>query len=337
MLSLITSIGIGFSIVSAGILFAVYALFLRNVNKSWFAIVSCAALLFGLCVLQLHHLPALELTTRPLESVGYLFWLFWTPPTFYFFSRAVLISDAPPSALTLLHLLPLPLPWIVPIAVALPVAFMLGAGYCVWLTSIFYGLRASRERSRLELFFFGTFTAVAILELFLVLSISYIDPLVFYYCYANGISIAFALIIGALLAYPGLLEDLTEAARAKYSATTLGAIDADAIAARLEEVMQHEKLYQDEELNLAMVADVLGVSTHQLSELINTRLQMSFSQYIRRLRINRAKTLLETQPDASVLSLSMEVGFRSQSNFYAAFKEITGESPGQFRRSRASR
>ena len=34
----------------------------------------------------------------------------------------------------------------------------------------------------------------------------------------------------------------------------------------------------------------------------------------------------------SVGGISMEVGFKSQSSFYAAFKELTGESPGNYRK-----
>ncbi|MEM7366395.1 MAG: helix-turn-helix domain-containing protein, partial [Pseudomonadota bacterium] len=38
-------------------------------------------------------------------------------------------------------------------------------------------------------------------------------------------------------------------------------------------------------------------------------------------------------PSQSVLSVSLEVGFRSQSTFYAAFREVTGLSPGDYRKS----
>jgi AraC-like DNA-binding protein len=30
----------------------------------------------------------------------------------------------------------------------------------------------------------------------------------------------------------------------------------------------------------------------------------------------------------------MDTGFRSQSSFYAAFKEVTGQSPGDYRKAR---
>jgi transcriptional regulator GlxA family with amidase domain len=66
--------------------------------------------------------------------------------------------------------------------------------------------------------------------------------------------------------------------------------------------------------------------------LINTHFEISFSRYLRQVRVERAKVLLQSEPNASILSISLETGFRSQSNFYAAFKEITGKSPGIYRK-----
>lgn len=75
------------------------------------------------------------------------------------------------------------------------------------------------------------------------------------------------------------------------------------------------------------------MSSHQLSELINVHFGMGFSRYIREQRVKRAKALLASEPDASILSIGLETGFKSQSNFYAAFKESTGLSPGDYRKS----
>ena len=38
------------------------------------------------------------------------------------------------------------------------------------------------------------------------------------------------------------------------------------------------------------------------------------------------------EPSASVLSVGLSVGFTSQSNFYEAFREIEGMTPGQYRK-----
>ena len=52
---------------------------------------------------------------------------------------------------------------------------------------------------------------------------------------------------------------------------------------------------------------------------------------MRSTRVEAAKKLLVAEPNSSVLSISLETGFKSQSSFYAAFKDITGKSPGAFR------
>ena len=59
-----------------------------------------------------------------------------------------------------------------------------------------------------------------------------------------------------------------------------------------------------------------------------------FSKYVRDCRVEAAKALLVAAPSQSILSISMDTGFRSQSAFYAAFKEATGQSPGDYRKAR---
>jgi AraC-like DNA-binding protein len=95
--------------------------------------------------------------------------------------------------------------------------------------------------------------------------------------------------------------------------------------------MTTRKLYANEDLSLSSLAAELGISTHQLSELVNSRLGLGFSRYVRERRVAAAKQLLVAAPSQSILSVSLDTGFRSQSAFYAAFKEITGQSPGDFR------
>ncbi|MCP4492464.1 MAG: AraC family transcriptional regulator [Gammaproteobacteria bacterium] len=58
---------------------------------------------------------------------------------------------------------------------------------------------------------------------------------------------------------------------------------------------------------------------------MNNRLGKNFSRYLREHRI-------QDEPAASVLCVGLSVGFSSQSNFYEAFREIEGTTPGQYRK-----
>ncbi len=81
-----------------------------------------------------------------------------------------------------------------------------------------------------------------------------------------------------------------------------------------------------------MVAEHLGLSQHQLSELINAEYGYGFSQFIREHRIGDAKQQLLTEPHATVQVISLAAGFTSQFSFYTAFSQIVGESPGKYRK-----
>lgn len=323
---------IGYSVFAAGILLLAYLFFLPNMQKTVAGKLACAVLLAALSGLQFYHFGYLTAGIAELfDHRVYVALLLITPPAFYFFSRELLLPDAGWSLWQLLHTVPVLVSGFVPVNLLLPAAFTIGAGYSIWLARIVYGMRRHVGRFRFEMFFFGFFAIVAVLVLILFVLVPYLDESVFFVAYSNFTGVALVLIVAALIIFPELLDDITEVARITYAKTTLGDVDVDAKARELEQAMTAGKLYQDEELTLKTAAEAVGLSGHQLSELINTRFGKGFSRYVRECRVAAAKRLLREDKNASILSISMETGFRSQSNFYAAFKEITGMSPGQCR------
>lgn len=333
VLDLISILVAGFSVVSAAILYFTYAFLMQFPHKSWHSLLSGALLMLALAVIQLGHVRYFLEGAAPLASPVYLFALFLVPSMFFFFSRSIILPARPLRPYMVLHLMPLAVPYLVRLEIALPILFLVGTSYSVWLGMLIFALRENRKQFRFELFFFSTLSIVAVFVLVLGFSIPYIDDRFFYVVYANGIGLAYVLSISALIAIPDLIDDLTEAGRIKYSASTLGGIDVDACLQKLQLLMQADHVYRDENLSLTSLAESLELSSQQLSELINTRMGMGFSRYVRERRIEAARRLLMSAPDQSILTIGLDVGFRSQSNFYAAFKEIVGMSPGDYRRS----
>ena len=327
-----TLVNTGFSIISAILLLVSYVVFLKNINKSRIAVISCSVLLLSLSALQIRHIDFIIEGVDLFTQASYRFWLFLVPPMFFVFSRAILLPGAKNTPLLLLHLTPLLLNFIPRYEIAIVLLFLVGTGYAFWFAGLIYSLRMQRARFKVEMFFFGFFAVLALFVLTIGILVPYIDNAWFYYFYANCIALAFMLVMTALIIFPELLNDIATVATLSYASSTLRGVDIDASLHKLDELMKSTRLYQNESLNLAMLAEAMQLTSHQLSELINVHFGMSFSRYIREQRIAAAKLLLVNEPDASILAISLETGFKSQSNFYAAFKEITGQSPGDYRK-----
>lgn len=325
----------GFSTVIAVLLLFTYIWLLELPNKSIYSVLSCSVLLAALACIQIYHLLYFTGGSDPLAVPYYRLALFVAPTSFYFFGRWVLLPAAPLRPLMLLHLFPIALLFLARLEIALPILFLFGSGYSLWLWNLVYGLKGERKQFRFELFFFGVMSVLAVAVLILGFSIPYVDRDYFYYFYCGAIGLAFAIIVVALVARPDMMQDMMEAARVRYGASTLRDIDVDASLKKLESLMTVSKLYQNENLSLSSLATELGISSHQLSELVNSRLGMGFSRYVREHRVAAAKALLLAAPSQSILSIGMETGFKSQSSFYAAFKEVTGQSPGDYRKAHA--
>ena len=291
-------------------------------------------LLLALGGLQLAHFVWLYFDLAWVLSLPYRLTLFAVAPTFFLFSQPVLhpTNPAPLRASLLWHAAPLVLCPALPSAAALPMAFIVGAGYLLWLAHSLYLLRQERLRFRLEIVLLGTVFAVAICVAALGLFQAALPEKLFFILYASAIGMAFFLVQTTLALHPQLSAEVRETVKASYATSTLVNVDCNATIAQLDALMQVERLYVDAELSLPKLADRLQLSTHQLSELINARLGKNFSRYLRELRVGAAKTMLRDEPRASVLSIGLNAGFTSQSNFYEAFREIEGMTPGQYRK-----
>lgn len=323
---------IGFSIFAAILLLIAYLFFIKEMRKTPVSMVACALLLSSLSCLQLAHWYFLQTGADLFSSQAYVAALLLTPPSFYFFSRAVLQPETKPMPSDIVHFLPITLSFVLPTNLVIPVALTIGAGYAIWLVRIVLQIRTKVRRFKFEVFFFGFFALVAVLVLLLAVASPHVPAKFFYLAYANMTGLALFLVLGALVSFPDLLSDISAAAELTYASSTLKSVDVEDKLRDLRRLMEDDKLFQNENLNLAMLAEAMDLTPHQLSELINTQFGYGFSRYIREQRVKEAKKLLRTDDRSSVLSISMMTGFKSQSNFYTAFKEVTGESPGEYRK-----
>jgi putative ABC transport system permease protein len=101
----------------------------------------------------------------------------------------------------------------------------------------------------------------------------------------------------------------------------------------LKGVVKTNKYYQDPELSLSSLADTLGLTTHELSRILNTVLKKSFNDFINEFRVN---DVIRKMQDAgynhiTLLGIALDSGFNSQSTFTRIFKRMTGKSPLEYK------
>lgn len=86
------------------------------------------------------------------------------------------------------------------------------------------------------------------------------------------------------------------------------------------------------DIKLGDVAKALHVSKYYVSHLLNTKLRISFNDYINSLRIADAVVLLE-DGRYGITEIAQKTGFNTARTFNRAFKSVYGVSPSQYKKS----
>ena len=92
----------------------------------------------------------------------------------------------------------------------------------------------------------------------------------------------------------------------------------------------------NERITLKDLTTHTGVSSTFLSRVFSEEMGMPIGDFIRDKKIEKAKDLL-VNSDLSILDISCQLSFSSQSHFIQTFKKITGTTPKQFRTSNPER
>lgn len=104
------------------------------------------------------------------------------------------------------------------------------------------------------------------------------------------------------------------------------------IAARIRKLMEVDKLYQEPAFSRAALAREVNVSENVLSRVINAAFGKSFPRLLSEFRVEDAKRLLG-DPAIPVQVVATESGFNSLASFNRVFREITGQTPSEYRQS----
>lgn len=156
--------------------------------------------------------------------------------------------------------------------------------------------------------------------------------------YLAGVLLIGYFVIAQKEIYPFEVEELKEIdeliapVTGKIAAARLSAPVLADYTEKLKKLMETEKLYLHNDLNLPQLASAMNISTQDLSYVINSGLNITFFKFVNSYRIAEAKRLLLSDDNErfNILGIAYNSGFNSKSTFNSTFKKETGLSPSQF-------
>lgn len=106
----------------------------------------------------------------------------------------------------------------------------------------------------------------------------------------------------------------------------------------IKELIEKEKLFLDPNLNASKASQKLNLSEKYFTQVFSKHSDESFTNYIKKLRVDEAKKILINKDYESytIVAIALESGFNSKSAFYRIFKEVTGVTPSEYKTTNSS-
>lgn len=99
----------------------------------------------------------------------------------------------------------------------------------------------------------------------------------------------------------------------------------------IAKVKAHLELNFNDSIDLNALPEIFGCSHSNLSRLFKEQTGITLATYLLNVRISIAKKLL-VEPSLSIIDISHEAGFKSNSTFYRCFKKAVGQTPSEYRK-----
>jgi AraC family transcriptional regulator len=101
---------------------------------------------------------------------------------------------------------------------------------------------------------------------------------------------------------------------------------------RLSRVLDYIEANLEGDLTIDHLASIACLSRFHFARAFKAGIGQAPHQYVSAKRLERAKGLL-MRGDQSLVDIALALNFSCQANFTRAFRQVTGQTPGQFRRS----
>ena len=123
--------------------------------------------------------------------------------------------------------------------------------------------------------------------------------------------------------------------KTKYAGSPIDTELSASLMGDLLRVMETDRPYLRNDLNLAALSDMVGASPYHMSQVINQQSGKNFYDFINGYRVNHAAKLLLLDPSVTITSIAFEAGFNNRVSFNTAFKKQFDMTPSVYRKSGA--